>query len=88
MFDEQLKKAMHFSRHVTASMGKFQPMLKGEKEVKGYGLGVLKQDTMLLGPTPQKEASKMIKMAERLKNKSVKTDAQQMKQVHQELAME
>ena len=33
MFGPQLKKAMHFSRSATASLGKHQPKLKDEKDI-------------------------------------------------------
>jgi len=81
----QLKKAMHFSRSATASMGKFQPKLKGEKDIKGFGKNVKKEGDKPLYLAPGKEAKMALKIVDKLHKPVVNVETQQMKQVQQEL---
>lgn len=84
----QLKKAMHFSRFATASIGKFQPTLKNETAIKGYNKNAVKDSDKPLKLTMKQEKEKSLKIIDRIWNPKVNTDTKIIKQIERDLAAE
>jgi len=84
----QLQKAQHFSRFATASMGKFQPVLKGEKDIKGFAKKAKKAGDQKVFTDLKAEKKKALKIASKLSKPAVNPTTQQLKAATHELAME
>uniref|UniRef100_A0A2P2HWR2 Ribosome biogenesis regulatory protein n=1 Tax=Hirondellea gigas TaxID=1518452 RepID=A0A2P2HWR2_9CRUS len=84
----ELKKAMHFSRSSTASLGKHQPMLQGEKPITGFSRHARKDvDKPFLGGV-RAEKNKSLAIIDKINKPTVNTDSNIIKQVEKNMRME
>ena len=84
----QLKKAMHFSRFATASLGKFQPTLKNEKAIKGFSKNAVNDSDKPLKLDMTQEKKKSLSIIDKIWKPKVNTDTAIIKQIERDLTAE
>jgi len=85
---KQLQKAQHFSRFATASLGKFQPKLKGEKDIKGFAKQAKRASDRPVQTDLKTEAKNALKLAAKLHAPAVNPSTQQLRTAQHELIQE
>ena len=76
---------MHFSLQSTASLGKFQTKLSGEKPIKGYSKNVRKEGDKPFVGAVKDENKKTLKIIDKIQRPQVNTDSNIIKQIERDM---